>query len=258
MLTVTRTGSASSIAADMRLVVGVRVPTVAAKALTFTAQKAQAGILRAMGSVFEGGATPYTLRSTRVESASAEKLSARVAVKDRANNSGTLPEDYLFPSVFGGQRKEKRFERSMRYAGILKSGWRVVLGQEAPVDSFGNLKRGEMQRILTATRSAFDLYQRKSKSARSRRNARNAPYFVAGLDKVGIEGGEMVVKKSRLQPGIYKRQGHGKTSTIKPILVFVSKKPSYRKRLDFEGIAQAEAQREFPAIFNRLLAKAGG
>lgn len=255
MLQITRSGpTARDVALRMRDVVDAVQPKVTAQALTFTAQRSQAAIVEEMPKVFAGGATRYTLASTRLEPATVADLTARVAVKDASPNNGTLPEDYLFPQVFGGARKEKRFERAMRYAGLLKPGWRVVLGQEAPVDAFGNLKRGEIQRILTATRSAFDPYQRKTDSARSRRNAKNAPYFVAGLDQVSMSGGEMVVKKGRVRAGVYRREGRA----IKPVLIFVSKQPSYRRRLDFEGIARATAEREFPGVFARLLRKATG
>ena len=96
------------------------VPQVVAKALTFTVQKAQSAVVGQMPKVFAGGATRYTLQATRIEPATAQDLSARLAVKDRTSNNGTLPEDFLFPQVFGGARKEKRFERAMRYAGLLQ------------------------------------------------------------------------------------------------------------------------------------------
>lgn len=240
MYTVSRsTRSASTAAVELRALVGQAVPTVVAKALTFTVQKAQSAIAAEMSSVFKGGATPYTLKSTRIETATAQDLSARVAVKDRSTSNGTLPEDYLFPEVFGGPRKEKRFERAMRFAGLLQGRERAVLGEGAPVDSFGNLKRGEIQRILTATRSAFEPGQRKTASAKSKRNAKKAPYFAARIGKT---------------MGVWKRIG--KQGEIEPILIFVTKQPSYTKRLDFEGVARATAQREFEPTFRRLLAAA--
>lgn len=242
MYTINRTGrSARDVGAEMRAVVSTQVPLVLAKALTFTTQKAQQDIVAEMPKVFAGGATRYTLGSTRVVSAKPDSLVARVAVKDETTNNGTVPEDYLFPQVFGGARKEKRFERAMRYAGLLQGRERAVLGQGAPVDAYGNLKRGEIQRILTATRSAFDPYQRKTTSARSRRNARRAPYFAARIGKT---------------MGVWKRIGS--EGEIEPILVFITKPPTYRRRLDFEGIARATAQREFQPTFDRLLRKATG
>lgn len=238
MYTVSRsTRSASTAAVELRALVGQAVPTVVAKALTFTVQKAQSALVAEMSSLFKGGATPYTLKSTRIETATAQDLSARVAVKDRTTSNGTLPEDYLFPQVFGGPRKEKRFERAMRYAGLLQGRERAVLGDGAPLDSFGNLKKGEIQRVLTATRSAFEPGQRKTGSAKSKRNAKKAPYFAARIGPTW---------------GVWKRIG--KQGEIEPILIFVTKQPAYTKRLDFEGIARATAAREFEPTFRRLLA----
>ncbi len=246
--------SARNAAVEMRALVGSQVPLIVAKALTFTIQQAQRDIKAEMPRVFEGGATPYTLNATRIEPATPANLVARVAVKDRTSNNGTLPEDYLLPQVDGGRRKEKRFERNMRYAGALGPGQRAVLGRSVPANLLtpqGNLKRGEIQRILTATRTAFDPAQRKTRSARSRKNARNAPYFVGGLDRVSMVGGELAVKKGAMAPGVYRREAGG---GITPILVFVRKPPSYRPRLDFEGIARRTAERDFARTFQRLLA----
>lgn len=248
--------SARNAAVEMRSLVGDTVPLVTAKALTFTVQRAQADIKAEMPRVFDRGATPYTLNATRIETATPSNLVARVAVKDRSSNNGTLPEDYLLPQVDGGRRKEKRFERNLRYAGVLAPGQRAVLGRSVPGNLLtpqGNLKRGEIQRILTATRTAFDPAQRKSGSGRSRKNARNAPYFVGGLDRVSIVGGEVSVKKGAMAPGVYRREPGG---GIVPVLVFVRKPPSYRPRLDFEGIARRTAEREFTRTFQRLLAAA--
>lgn len=236
MYTVTRTGRPIDMATEIRAVVHTAVPKIAAIALTRTVQAAQKSIVAELGRVFEGGATRYTLNSTRIVPATVDNLAARVAVKDQTSSNGTLPEDYLFPQVYGGPRKEKRFERAMRYAGLLQAGERAVLGQGAPVDAFGNLKRGEIQRVLTATRSAFDPYQRKTDSAKSRRNAKKAPYFAARIGRTW---------------GVWKRIG--KEGEIEPILIFVKKQPQYRSRLDFEGIARATAEREFEPTFRRLL-----
>ena len=251
MLTLNRSGpTTASIAAELRQVVASKVPLITAKALTFTAQKAQKSIIEAMPRVFEGGATRYTLGATRIERATVDNLQARVAIKNDSAAAGNIPENYLFPQVFGGPRREKRFERSMRYAGLLGSGQRAVLSTAADVDRFGNLKRGELQRILTATRSAFDPFQRRTDSARSRRNARNAPYFAVGDGRIVFEGGEAVRKKERLAAGIYRREGK---RGVRPVFLFVKKQPTYKPRLDFTGLARATVEREFPATFLRLL-----
>lgn len=232
MFTVTRTGRAEDMAASIRAVHTVAMPKAAAKALTFTAQAAQKSILAEMSSTFKGGATRYTLNSTRIESATVDKLSARVAVKDRTSGSGNLPENYLFPQVYGGLRKEKRFERAMRYSGLLKANERAVLGKRAPaeaVDSFGNIKYSEIKKILAAT----DAREKKATKGLGKRSG----YFVGRVGKL---------------TGVLKVVGKGE---VVPMLVFVTKPPSFTKRLDFEAIARETAQREFEPTFRRLMAK---
>lgn len=236
MLTISRQGAVARIIQEIRDIPARVVPLAASTGLTRSAQAAQKAIVQRLPQVFDRP-TAYTLNSTFIRAATAKTLEARVAVKDAARNNGTLPEDYLLPAVLGGGRKEKRFERAMRYAGILQRGERAVLGQAAPLDGSGNLRRGEIQRILTATRSAFDPYQRKTDSRRSRKNARNAPYFAG---RVG---------RGRGPWGVWRREGRA----LRPVLIFVRKLPQYRARLDFEGIAEAAARETFPAAFREAV-----
>lgn len=229
MLSIRKSGSIAQILREARDVPARVIPYAAATALTRTAKRAQQAIIAQMPQVFDRP-TPYTLNSTFVQPASVKSMTARVAVKDWASNNGTLPEDYLLPAVLGGGRKEKRFERNMRYAGLLARGERAVLGQEAPLDAFGNLRRGEMQRILTATRSSFDPAQNRSNSRRSRKNAKNAPYFAGRVKRTW---------------GVWRREGR----RLRPVLVFVRRTPQYRARLDFDGIAERTTREFFEAEF---------
>jgi hypothetical protein len=252
MLNITKSkGDLTLAAASMRDIPERVLPYAASTALTRTARAlATKELPDEMRRVFSGP-TRWTLNSLRVLPATKDTLSARVWVKDDAPNNGTRPEDYLLPEVEGGPRKEKRFERSLRYAGILPAGWRAMPGQGAALDADGNFKRGEMQRILTATRSAFDPAQRKTTSARSRRNAKNAPYFAVTSFTQRIVGGVNKVEKSRLTPGIYRREGRG----IKPVLIFTAKQPVYRQRLDFTGVSERFTRAQFPIEFSRAAAE---
>ncbi|MFN3417406.1 MAG: hypothetical protein ACK4ZD_13945 [Caldimonas sp.] len=209
MLSIRKSGSIAQILREARDVPARVIPYAAATALTRTAKRAQQAIIAEMPQVFDRP-TPYTLNSTFVQPASVKTMTARVAVKDWASNNGTLPEDYLLPAVLGGGRKEKRFERNLRYAGLLARGERAVLGQEAPLDAFGNLRRGEMQRIL--------------------KTDENALYFVGR------------VKRTR---GVWRREGR----RLRPVLVFVRRAPQYRARLDFDGIAERTTREFFEAEF---------
>ena len=242
MYTITRTGSAAAIVQQMRAISASVVPLVTAKALTFTVQKAQASIVQAMGSVFEKGATKYTLGGTRIESATPAKLEARVAVKDRVASGGTLPEDYLFPQVFGGLRKEKRFEKALRLGGLLKSGERALPGDFAKLDAQGNYSFGELRALLNAVAGSKREDARSKTGKRKGRGNRVLKYVF-----VGTPGGAL--------PGVYRRTGSAKAGSqkLQPLLVFVTKTPSYRKRLAFDEIARETALREFEPTFQRLL-----
>lgn len=230
MYTVKRTGtSARSTGAELRALVRTEQPKVMAKALTFTIQRGQKDIVAEMPKVFEGGATRYTLNSTRIEPATAQKLSARVAVKDRTAGGGNVPENYLFPSVYAGTRREKRMEKALRLDGLLPAGHRVMPGDFAQLDAQGNVKVGELRSILNALR------QGKGRAA--------------GKVFVGRPGGP------KGQLGVYRRKGsqRGGDKKVEPLLIFTPAQPTYRRRLDFEGTVRRTAEREFPAIFARLL-----
>lgn len=245
-LTATRSGRLDAALAQMRDIPTRVIPYAASTALNRVGAAARKDIQDEMPRVFDRP-NAYTLNSIRVIPAKVDKLTVRIAVKDDATRNGTRPEDYLLPNVFGGGRNEKRFERNLRFAGILREGWRAIPASGAKLDAFGNIPRGEIQRILTAVRASFDRYQNRSDSARSRRNAKNAPYFVGGLDRVTIVGGEQRVIPGSMQPGIYRRDGRG----VKPVFIFTRKQPQYRRRLDFGRIVESRADADFVNEFVR-------
>jgi hypothetical protein len=249
MLSVTRTGTTGkAVGAELRALTGQQQPRITAQALTFASQRAQRAIVDEMPRVFAGGASRYSLNSTRIEPATVDKLFARVAVKDIAS-SGNLPEDYLFPSVFSGSRKEKRFERALRFDGLLRTGERAIPGDFAPLDAQGNYKVGQLRTLLRSLKGI----KRVNPSAADRSFGTRSPGRTRGDLFVGQPGG-------RGQAGVYRRVGAGRAGNkaLQPLLIFVTKAPRYTQRLDFEGIARTTAQREFPEVFARLLRKATG
>jgi hypothetical protein len=243
MISITQSGQINSLIAQMRDLPARVVPLATAKALTFTAQAAQKDIIAAMRTAFDRP-TAYTLNATRVVPATQETLSARVAVKDVSNTGGNLPENYLFPGVYAGPRKLKRFEKALRYAGALTSGQAAITSVSAARDAFGNLKRAELNAVLSMVDTAVAASKGKTTGKRRKTSATAGGYFVAGLSK----------KASTLQPGIYKRQSSGASRWLRPVLIFTDKTPTYRTRLDFEAIAKTAAQREMPAAFARAWA----
>jgi len=84
MLTIRKRGHARQLAQQIRAVPRQLVPYAAAAALTRTASHAVKKALPAHLRKTFRSPTPWTLGSTRFEPATAHKLRARVAVKNRA------------------------------------------------------------------------------------------------------------------------------------------------------------------------------
>lgn len=248
-LSAVRSGRLGAAAALLRDVPTGVIPYAANGALNIIGKRAREDLRAEMPRVFDRP-NAWTLNSIRVLESTRETLTVRLFVKDDAPNNGTRPEEYLLPEVFGGGRNEKRFEAALRYAGILPPGWRAMPGEGAKLDQYGNMARGEIQRILTAVKANRDSAQNRTGSARSRRNAKNAPYFVGGLDVVSVVGGRAVTRKSSIPPGIYARKPDGRGIT--PVLIFVRKPPQYRSRLDFGRVVEERANADFETEFVRL------
>lgn len=244
MIKVSRSGPrAASIAADLRLLPARTVPLVAAKALTFTAQKAQQSIVGELGRVFEGGATRFTLGGTRIEPATPARLQARVAVKDKPTGAGNKPESALFPQVFGGARAEKGFERALRRMNLLVGAERAVPGQLAPLDALGNYRPSALRQLLEGLSGVARVNLGRGRRAQAAVGKRG-DLFVGQPGKPGS------------LPGVYRRvrqAGEGRRTQLQPLLIFVTKQPRYTPRLDFAGIAAGVARAEFEPTFARLL-----
>lgn len=215
-----------------------QIPYATALALTRTALEVKAQEVREMKRVFDRP-TSFTLNSVYVRGANKKTLTAYVGLKylDR------LDESYLDPQIIGGPRRLKRFEVLLQARGILRKGYYAVPASGARLDRFGNVSRGQIQQILSALGAQFDRYANRSDSAASRRNARNAQYFVPP-------------PWSHLALGIYQRFGFARGSAIKPVFIFVQQPPTYRARLDFDGIGDRTAQKEFPQQFEVAMSEA--
>ncbi len=227
-LTATRSGRLADAVAQMRDIPARVIPYAANAALNTIGSRARKDIQAEMPRVFDRP-NPYTLNSLRIEQSTRETLTIRIAVKDSAPTGGTKPEHYLMPAVFGAGRNEKRFEASLRYAGVLPAGWRVVPAAGAKLDSYGNVSRAETKRILDAVES---------------KSSAGSAYFA-----VSPEG--TTRPRTRLAPGVYARAGRGRRG-VRPVLIFVRKAPQYRARLPFAAIVERRADADFRTEFARV------
>jgi muconolactone delta-isomerase len=220
----------------------------AAVALNRSAEQAVKDIRDEQRKVFDRP-TPWFLNALRISPrATKQKLEARIWFKDR--NSVESSRDMLMPHIEGGDRARKAMEQRLQRIGVLLPAWRTVPGEGATLDAYGNMSRGEISLILNYvgayTEAGYNKVNvaSKAKFKKGTRSKRGFEFFIA---RVGNRQG--------LQPGVYRKTHFGFGSSIKPVLVFVSQ-ATYRRRLDFYGIAKRTVDRVFPADFGRAYEQA--
>ena len=212
------------------------IPYAASTAMTRVASRAaKTDLPAAMNRSFDRP-TRWTLNSLAITPASRDKLSARIFVKDAAAK-GTVPEKYLVPEVEGGQRRKKRFERALWFAGVLDSGERIMPGRQITLDANGNMPTALINSVLAWARSGAGPKAKASGRGASRVKAQNPRgYFLFGKPG-GVRG-------------VAQRSG----AIFMPVMIFTKTQPVYRPLLDFTGVAEQTARTHFGPEFNRAAA----
>lgn len=236
MLTVRKTsGNLADVIAAIPNVPRRVIPYAASTALTRVAQHAATKVLPdEMRKAFQGP-TAYTLNSLRVVPSTADTLSARVMVKDKA--AGRPPQNYLLPEVEGGSRSRKGMEGALRYQGILRSGQFAVPGTGATLDANGNVSGAQVRTILSALKKIRGGVG--AKGQRAGRGRKLANDLFAGKPNGGNRA-----------EGIWRREG----KRLRMLFTFTNKAPSYSPRLNFEGTVLQVARERFGVEFERAVA----
>lgn len=217
-------------------------------ALTRVAMRSKEAEEREMRDVFDKP-TPFTMSGLYVRPATANNLSAEVKLKDFASKSSTPAAKYMAAQIKGGGRGQKRFERALEAIGALPPGYRVVPGEGAQLDDYGNLNRGQIVQILAYFR-AFPEAGYKANMTDKRREAlqrgsktrQGVSYFV------GRPG-------DRLPLGIYQRTHFARGTAIRAVMIFV-RSVTYEATFDFAYVAKQAIELHFKDEFQRALADA--
>lgn len=228
-----------------------QVPQAMAWAINDAVDEAHGKIVDEMRRTFDRP-TDFTLNAVWRTYANKRFLVATLELKDNFAgndaapgkvNKGTAAAAYLQPQIEGGTRQAKRVEVLLRGAGLLPAGWFAVPAREAPLDSYGNVPKSFMVRMLSDLRAMSDDKANRKPGRRSGRRAVNAFFAVK-------PGGP---KQTRhLKPGIYWRLP-GKMLVC--VFVFVNA-VTYRKRFDFYGLSERFAVEAFPKTWPAAWAKA--
>ena len=184
--------------------------------------------------------TPYTLNSLYLQRATPTNQEARVWFKEFAPK-GTPAGKYLMPQVHGGERPEKRFERSLQHAGLLRAGKQLVPASGAARDQYGNVRRSIYTRILSQLHASSDATQNQTITTKRRARRRGAQQYFYGNPGGKGRGVWLRIPGGRVLGG---RMG----SQIVPIFLEAGRH-RYRPRFAFftiaERVARARYQDEF-------------
>lgn len=167
---------------------------------------------------------------------------------------------YLKAQIFGGPRRQKASEVRLQRLRIGGQQVFLVPTKFAELDAFGNMRRGQVLKILSALEAlggpgqGFDGNRKPGRRGRGRRAGED--YFVIwpGQQNRQIPGGRKL--PNHLPPAIYRKYGNGAGAYIRPVLVFAKKAPVYRKRLDPDAIVRRVMQQELAAVWADRLGKA--
>jgi len=188
--------------------------------------------------------TPWVKGSVRYKKATKDRVEVQIDFDKWGNKTGVTVEKVLQAQIHGGQRKLKRHEIALQRAGILPPGMAIAPGPAAKKDAYGNMSAAQIVQIISWFKAAGE----QGYSANMRDGGKRL-----GRDnkKTGAKGFAYFALRTpygKLQPGIYQRFTFGFGSAVKPVMYFI-KPPTYKKRLDFYGIAEKAARKEFDRAF---------
>ena len=169
--------------------------------------------------------TPYTLNSLFATKATKVKQETRTRIKSPTpTEQGQTDKHYVGVQIWGGVRRDKASEKSLRKHGLLPSGYQMVPGAGLKLNKYGNVSGGRVAAIVGAL------------------GANTSATTAAGTILVGEVGGTK---------GIWQVQAR----KWLPLFIFV-KTPRYDPLLDYYGVSDSVFKKRWPAIFGDAIDQA--
>lgn len=213
-----------------------QVPFATSIALNRTAQKVKAKEEREIIKVFDKP-TPYIQNSIFLQNSTKTNLVSKVGIKDKSFGNSVPAVKPLMAEIGGGARRLKRHEVALRATGVLPNGYLTVPGEAAQMDIYGNMKRSQLNEVITYLKS-YKVHKARAKIEKSTSKKYGVSYFVGAPS-----GG-----KSPL--GVWQRVFSNFGTATRPILIFV-KTTNYDPIYDFKFVAENTVQKEFNGEFVR-------
>lgn len=205
---------------------GKQIRYASAVALTRTARRLVGEMESEVERVFDKP-VPFTRRAFGSTPATKLSLQSTVFIKDKQAA-------YLRPSIEGGRRGQKPFERRLAGESAPSGYW--VPGGGVRLTAAGNMTQGQIREIASSIRKSGkfgEVFIGKPAGHP------NAPFGIWGRPKRGQA----------------KARGKAIASGLTPLLIKISQ-PSYKKVFDFYGLVEKRAGTIFNTEFNRAFADA--
>jgi hypothetical protein len=214
-----------------------QIPFAASQAANRLAKIGLADVQAEMQRVFDRP-KPFTIRGFYARLGTKRDPHGEILARSYASK-GTPAGKYLLPETLGGERHLKRFERALGFrAGEVEF---TIPGRGAPLDQYGNITQGQINKILAALGAAETHSGYKANSRTRGRTARGDTYFLAHSKQDGSLLGVWKVVST----------GH-----VEPVLIFSKTAPRYSIRFRFGSVVMQSVKKNSAQVFDEELSKA--
>lgn len=174
---------------------------------------------------------PFTIRGFYARLGTKRDPHGEILARSFAGK-GTPAGKYLQAEALGGPRGLKRFERALGFAGgdVIFS----IPGRAAPLDQYGNITQGQINKILAALGAEGGIAPRG-------KTRRGETYFLAHSKRDGSLLGVWKVVST----------GH-----VEPVLVFTKQAPRYPVRFKFGSEIMEAVKKNSAQVFDQEMRKA--
>ena len=229
--------SASALRSELTVLQRDSLPWITARTLTRLGQAVKAAETAEIKGVFNAP-TPWTVNSVYLKPATKTDSTIRVGFKDAGMKTLSAGQ-YLQYQIDGGARAHKRFEKALIASGAMLPNQYAVPTKRMQIDQHGNMRKGLATKILSDLNASSDPTQNRGNKRLGRGKMKMMSFFAITRP---ING---------LAPGIYLRM-----SAKQQVMVLAyTRQPSYRKRLDWNGVAARVITKNFAVYFREEAAK---
>lgn len=194
--------------------------------------------------------TRFTQRAIATKNSTRSTMTSRTFVKSKRGENRLL--EHLFT---GGGRASKNAEGTLKGLGVLPSGKFIVPGKFAPRDSFGNIRRSFINKLV----KYFQSFRPESNTTSTLAPGVWIRRFDRGQKKARKNQGktgsfEFFVVHKQVSGGGKSRRGK-KRKAPEPVLLFVDR-PRYRRLFNMEETARQVILRDLSIEFRKAYERA--